>query len=89
MTDQARPQIPLPSGYRVMPAEDQKLFDAITEIGNKTGEYCNAVSNSTGDGCDLKPSQIQERARWAAIARTQLQQGFMALKRAVALPSNF
>lgn len=79
--------IPKPDGYRKMPDEDFALFNTIGKLGNNTGEMCKLVIER--DDASLTPEQRSERKRWAHIARTQLQQGFMALKRAVALPENF
>ena len=79
--------IPVPSGYRKMSPEEFALFDTIGQLGNNAGQMVALVL--ARDNAHLSAKQKGERARWAAIARTDLQKGFMALKRAVFLPENF
>lgn len=55
------------------------LINNITAVGNDVGDLVAAM-----EGADTGFDQ-----RWVAIAKTQLQQGFMALTRAVAKPESF
>lgn len=73
--------IPKPDGYRKMSDEELALFNEITEHANKTGELVNRV---------MEIARVSpESMRFASIGKTKLQLGYMALKRAVALPANF
>ena len=69
----------LPKGYSVLDAETLDLFNAITDTANRIGRQV-AVLRAGGETVDQ---------RWVAIGTTHLQQGFMALKRAVTQPDNF
>lgn len=74
------------AGYRVLNDEEVALINAIKALGVEvqsfigTMEVLNHVE--AGQEQPLDP-------RWIGIARTQLQQGFMALTRAVAKPQGF
>lgn len=65
-------------GYR-------KLSDEETALINKIKMHAEVISQLTNEvqGTDLSDQ------RWLSIGRTQLQQGFMALIRAVARPTTF
>ena len=65
-------------GYRQLTTEEATLMNQIKEIGNEVGRLV--------EGLNLNP--VTDK-RWVAIARTELQQGFMALTRAVAQPTSF
>lgn len=82
MTDTVQNPHPTPSapvtGYRVLSEAEVALMNEIKGIGITLGELVAKVRD-TGD----------TDKRWAAIAQTELQQGFMALIRAVAQPTTF
>lgn len=65
-------------GYRELTADEVSLINDIKTIGDKVGDMVkNASEDSLAD------------QRWVSIARTHLQQGFMALVRSVAKPTSF
>jgi len=66
------------TGYRDLTQEEIDLMNAIKTVGGDVGRLVDAIA---GD------SAFDQR--WTAIARTHLQQGFMALTRAVAKPDSF
>ena len=77
-------------GYRVLPPEDVELInrikapaDATAGLGEEVRSHVTRSKHIPGSVPDNEP------ARWAAIARTELQQGYMALVRAVAQPTGF
>ncbi len=65
-------------GYRDL---SQAEIDLMNEIKAK-GEEVGALVEKIQGTADTDP-------RWAGIAKTNLQQGFMALTRSVAQPTNF
>ena len=70
------------AGYRDLSAAELQLINRIKTEGLEVMELVDAV-RAMDDG------STTERGRWMNIARTQVQQGFMALTRAVALPGGF
>lgn len=66
------------TGYRQLTEEEAALMNRIKASGVALGELVDEVFAT--DGCD---------SRWTSIARTELQQGLMALTRAVARPTSF
>lgn len=66
------------TGYRVLTDEEIALINEIKAKANEVGELVKRIYKS--DATD---------PRWASIAKTDLQQGFMALTRAVAKPEGF
>ena len=66
------------SGYRDLSQEEIDLMNEIKEMSAKTGELVQKLREL--------PSNDQ---RWVQIGATQLQQGFMAITRAVAQPTTF
>ena len=65
-------------GYRELSEEEIALMNVIKEHGIVTAEIVQAIQNH---------EDIDQR--WAAIGKTHLQQGLMALTRAVAKPEFF
>jgi len=65
-------------GYRQLTEGEIALMNVIKQYGVEIGAL---VEKMAMDGT--------VDTRWVAIARTQLQQGFMALTRAVAQPTTF
>lgn len=65
-------------GYRQLNQVELALVDEIKSLGNVT--ISGLIDRLVANGAD---------ARWIAIARTNLQQGLMALTRAVTKPEGF
>lgn len=65
-------------GYRDLTQEEIDLMNMIKGLAAKTGAELTIVDNAPGVD-----------KRWVAIAKTHLQQGFMALTRSVAKPTSF
>jgi hypothetical protein len=80
------------SGYRDLSKEEIDLMNEIKAMAEQVRELVNRVQRlpePTYGPEDAPHSTVTHPARWAAIAQTDLQQGFMALVRAVARPSTF
>jgi hypothetical protein len=65
-------------GYRKLTEEEISTINDLKALAEQVGEEVDNIFNR--EGVDK---------RWAAIARTDLQTGFMALIRAVAQPETF
>lgn len=78
------------TGYRVLPEEDVDLINRIKAHANETYMLWEEVRLHVTRSKHV-PGSIpdSEPARWAAIARTDLQQGYMALVRSIAQPAGF
>lgn len=74
-------------GYRELSREEIDLMNAIKAHAEHTRELCERV------GLLMPAAQNiidrEECLRWQCIARDHLQQGYMALTRAVARPESF
>lgn len=68
-------------GYRELDPSEVALINAIKDHAERVGNVVESLERNP-DGLDLD-------ARWVAIAKTNLQQGFMALTRAIAKPTTF
>jgi len=66
------------TGYRDLTAEEIGLMNEGKALAEQAGAYLDKIDKI--DGIDR---------RWSAIARTDLQKGFMALTRAIAKPTTF
>lgn len=64
-------------GYRDLSPEEVHAMNRIKEVGNLIGEVVDRLGEEDVD------------KRWLAIAKTDLQKGFMALVRSVAKPDGF
>ena len=64
-------------GYRELSEDEIGVMNSIKDVGTELGELVDFVRAHEGD------------PRWIAIAQTHLQQGLMALTRAVAKPEFF
>ena len=69
-------------GYRDLTAEEIALMNEIKAHGEALGLLVDRMDKAGRDTGAID-------TRWVAIARTQLQQGLMALTRAVARPTTF
>ena len=67
-------------GYRELSAEEIAVMNLIKTRGADLGEFFDRLEKQT---------DIELDKRWLAIAKTDLQKGFMALTRAVAKPDFF
>lgn len=67
------------TGYRALSKEEIDELNEIKKVSVEVGQLIE----------DLKIKNPNLDMRWANIATTQLQQGFMALTRAVARPTTF
>lgn len=72
------PQAGQITGYRNLSPEEIALMNTIKAVGNQVGDLVS----------DIDKMDTVDR-RWVAIARTHLQEGFMALTRSVAKPESF
>lgn len=75
-------------GYRKLNEEEAFLMNLIKASAESLGalvDRLDKLPNPKPESQD--PVQIDKR--WLSIARTQLQQGFMALTRSVARPTSF
>lgn len=72
------PVIKAQSSHRQLSEAELAMMEALTNLGNQVGHYLEGLAQNP----DVDP-------RWLSIARTELQQGFMAVKRAVAKPTAF
>lgn len=68
------------SGYRELGEAEIEIMNRIKEKGKEVGQLIDDLMTS---------DRIEIDARWAHIAKTDLQKGFMALTRAVAKPQFF
>lgn len=80
------------TGYRNLSQDEINLINEIKAVAEEVRHLVNRVQRlpepELAPG-DAPHSTVTHPARWAAIAQTDLQQGFMALVRAVARPSTF
>ena len=65
-------------GYRDLTPEEIQLINDIKGHGEIMGQLCDRIMN-----------EMDVDHRWVSIGITHLQQGFMALTRAVAKPDSF
>jgi hypothetical protein len=77
-------------GYRSLDPADVELINRVKDHANATAALWEEVRQRVTRTKHV-PGMIPdtEPARWCAIARTELQQGYMALVRAVAQPNGF
>lgn len=69
-------------GYRELSQEEIDVMNAIKGTANAVGELLDGLGETAG-------TEYGPDARWLAIAKTDLQKGFMALTRSVAKPDFF
>lgn len=70
-------------GYRELSAEEIAVINMIKNTAAEVGALVSILTRMQ-EGGDVTPDQ-----RWVSIGATHLQQGFMALTRAVAKPDFF
>jgi hypothetical protein len=79
------------TGYRELTQEEIDLMNEIKKKGVELGELISKVESvnvAASDAGDTAPF-YSEAYRWCSISKTHLQQGIMALTRAVAKPEFF
>ncbi len=69
---------PAISGYRDLSPEEIQMINAVKGAGESVRELLDLVAKMPGVD-----------KRWISIGQTQLQQGFMAVVRAIARPTTF
>lgn len=76
-------------GYRDLTADEIELMNQIKAKGEELGELVDRMDRHTNpDRRAAEPGEFLD-GRWISIGRTHLQQGIMALVRAVAQPTTF
>lgn len=76
------------SGYRDLSQAEIDLMNKIKGVAATVGELLDGISYGTPGGGSELPECVAD-ARWFAIAKTDLQKGFMALVRSIAKPTTF
>lgn len=66
------------TGYRELEQHEIDAMNAVKEMAKQVGELFEKLESTSG---------LDQR--WIAIGKTNLQQGFMALTRAIAQPTTF
>lgn len=74
-------------GYRDLSEGEIDLVNRIKEVGQEVGDLLGEIEKAVPLDAGGFPRGAD--GRWLAIAQTHLQQGFMALVRAVAKPEGF
>ena len=91
------------AGYRELSETEIALMNEITAKAAEVGELVERLETGLLDGPELEPVEVQigearvlavsgdeyEVHRWLEIGKGHLQQGFMALTRAVTRPTGF
>lgn len=77
------------NGYRELNEDEIVLMNAIKNLGPILQEVIKAVERSIEADNVNHGSPDAEAYRWVSIGKTHLQQGLMALTRAVARPEFF
>lgn len=75
------------AGYRELTPVEIDLINRIKETEQQVGELLASISYGNPGG-GAAPEGVAD-ARWFAIAKTDLQKGFMALVRSIAKPEGF
>lgn len=76
-------------GYRELTQEEIDLMNEIKEHGAKLGELCAKLEAYISADNEENGTPGADSRRWLSIGRTHMQQGVMALTRAVAKPEFF
>jgi len=84
------------TGYRDLNKDEIREMNDIKELGNTVGNLINNIAIASSKlveenvkDPDKFKHELQQSQRWINIARTHMQQGFMALTRAIARPESF
>jgi hypothetical protein len=76
------------AGYRELSEIEVNVINKIKAHAELTREIMEAIDSGNTVGL-METAEFNEYKRWTAIARTHLQQGFMAWVRAIAQPRTF
>lgn len=80
-------------GYRELTQEEIDLMNEIKQKGKELEAMCDSLRNMTSEISESEEGgklvRESEAFRWLSIGRTHLQQGIMAVTRAVAKPEFF
>lgn len=76
-------------GYRELSQDEIDLMNRIKEQGVALGDLIAELQNLQGTVVGQGDPEQGEARRWISIGKTHLQQGLMALTRAVAKPEFF
>jgi len=78
------------TGYRELSQAEIDLMNRIKAKGEELKSLIDDVNASHADDATQEAlTKAAESYRWAAIAKTHMQEGLMALTRAVAKPQSF
>jgi len=78
------------AGYRHLTADDQALINRAKSLAEDVGNFVTEVRNYTErNPLDHDGITRLNPARWAALADTDFQVGFMKLIRAIARPTSY
>ena len=80
------------TGYRDLSSDEIELMNAVKAKAEEVRElfetiYAKMMPSEPSDATEI--AEIDETERWMMIAQDHLQQGFMALNRAIAKPTTF
>lgn len=81
MVDNQHKQI---KGYRDLNESEIAIMNESKELAVKVGELITHLENRSIEANGYEPDK-----RWLAIAKTDLQKGFMSLVRSIAQPTTF
>nr|WP_298892195.1 hypothetical protein [uncultured Acinetobacter sp.] len=87
--DLSQEEIDLMNEIKAKGVELGSLVDKLFDHARSQIEKAGAHGDSTGDYSESERILAAEPAHWVATGATQLQQGLMALTRAVAQPTTF
>lgn len=77
------------TGYRDLTQEEIALINNCKAFAQQVGELVERIGAIPVSRMPPDDGVTSHDPRWLAIARTQLQQGFMALIRSIAKPTTF
>lgn len=88
------------TGYRQLSSAETDLINRVKahaeatqqllgEVHQLNGQRFGSAALRADESIADKEISRAESNRWTAVAKTQLQQGYMALNRAIALPTTF
>lgn len=75
------------TGYRELTQDEIDMMNRIKATAEQVGALLKDIPYGNPAGGEALPGCAD--ARWYAIARTHLQEGFMALTRSIAKPTTF
>jgi hypothetical protein len=82
-------QQPAITGYRPLGEGEAALMNEVKEVGQRVGELVAKLRTATVTRVGVAAEVVACDQRWVSIGATDLQQGFMALTRAIAQPTTF